>query len=622
MKQINQISRPHQAGNFRRPSQRGVALVITLLLLMLLSAIAVAMVLASSTDLLINGYYRNQRGSFYAADSGLTVVRQQMSNLLAAQAPATFAPGTPPLPPTAGATVESSILSTYGSFTSLNTGPAANSWPGSFRITSFTLTPVTQPPQPVVTSVDGTGNPTGYQYTYNYSITAEGRSTAGEVARIDEMGTLIMNATVSPAGPMTVSFANWGFFVDEQSVCGGGYLVPGTVSGPVHTNGGWTFGATGAYIFTDPVTQVNSRFGFQFSRRCLTSSTPPVSFGSQTIDPNFQAGYTTGAAAVPLPDNDFSQKRAVLDGQGLNTNPVSPAEMNLVLKRADGTPYPSSGASGVYLPYSVDPLTGDKVMTGGGIYVEGDASVVMSTVGASAQRFTITQSGVTTTITVDPVAGTTTMSDGVTTSVIKGVPMDLTAVPPRPATMLYVQGNISSIRGPAQGVPAIQDGSAITVTASGNVRVTGDLIYKTPPVTKVADDPCCPGTPPGTPIPGNHNGQVLGIFTATGNIELYNTQSNGVLEIDASLATISDGGTGGVLNVGPRINTLNIIGGRIQNRIKNINSITRNVFYDRRFASGFAPPWFPSTSISPPGVATATFTPNTQRLRWVHRNAQ
>jgi hypothetical protein len=608
-----------------RSHERGVALVITLLLLLLLTAISVAMVLATSTDLLIGGYYRNQRGAFYAADSGVTIVRQEMTNLLLAQAPATFSTGTPPLPASAAANVQSALLSRYGGFTSLNQGPAADSWPLSFRVLNFSLAPVSSPPQPVVTTVDAAGNPTGYQYTYNYTVSAEGRSRVGEAARVDEVGTLIVNATVSPATPSQVSFANWGFFVDQQTVCDGSFLVPGTIGGPVHTNGGWTFGTTGAYIFTDPVSQSNSRFGFQFSHPscgCRQSSSPPVSCRNQTINPTFQSGYTVAAPQVDLPDNDFSQKRAVLDGLGKDTSPVTPAEMSAKLKRADGTAYPPSGAAGVYLPYTVDPVTGAKVFRGGGIYVEGNASVVLTPVGTSGQRFTITQGTLTTTITIDPVTNTTTVSEGSINTVIQGVPMDLMSVPPRPATMLYVQGSITSLRGPAQGQPAIQDGAAISITASSNVRITGDLIYKTQPVTKTADDPCCPGTPPGTPIPGNHNGQVLGIFTATGDIQLDNQQPLAVLEINASLATISEGGTGGLVNVGARIETLNIVGGRIQNRIKNINAATRNVFYDRRFGTGFAPPWFPATTISAPGVFTATLNPTTQRLRWVHMNAQ
>ena len=39
------------------------------------------------------------------------------------------------------------------------------------------------------------------------------------------------------------------------------------------------------------------------------------------------------------------------------------------------------------------------------------------------------------------------------------------------------------------------------------------------------------------------------------------------------------------MNTGAAINTLNIVGGRIQNQIKNIGATTRNVFFDRRYCA-------------------------------------
>ena len=73
---------------FQQPAgDRGFALVFTLLLLGMMSLIALAMVLSSSSDMLINGYYRNARGSFYAADSGLNIARQQLLDQIIAQVP-------------------------------------------------------------------------------------------------------------------------------------------------------------------------------------------------------------------------------------------------------------------------------------------------------------------------------------------------------------------------------------------------------------------------------------------------------------------------------------------------------------------------------------------------------
>jgi hypothetical protein len=283
----------------------------------------------------------------------------------------------------------------------------------------------------------------------------------------------------------------------------------------------------------------------------------------------------------------------------------------------------TGASSGVYLPYTVNPNTGAATFNGGGIYVEGDASVTLSTSGKSGQVYTITQNGTTTTITVDPVANTTTVSSNGTQLNIAGVPNQIDPMSgsvQRDATMLYVDGNITSLSGPGQGQPAISDSTALTVTAANNVTVTGDILYNTPPVTLTQNQ--VPGTPADTLVPGSDHGQVLGIFTAKGDIQLNNTQSNGNLEIDASLATISQGGTGGLVNVGKSINTLSIVGGRIQNNIKNINTTTRNVFFDRRFAqNNFSPPWYPSTTLASTAPTFAQYVPTVQRLKWINNTS-
>jgi hypothetical protein len=196
--------------------------------------------------------------------------------------------------------------------------------------------------------------------------------------------------------------------------------------------------------------------------------------------------------------------------------------------------------------------------------------------------------------------------------------------------MFYVDGSITALKGAGQGIGSIQDGTALTVTALNNVTITGDILYKTPPVTTTANQipTQIPNAPADTLIPGNDKGQVLGIFTAHGDIQLNNLQSNNNLEIDASIATLCDptspgcSGTGGLTNTGAAINTLAIVGGRIQNQIKNINSTTRNVFFDRRFAqNGFAPPWYPSTTVTIGGVNGTSVAYNVQRVQWLNQTS-
>ncbi len=646
----------------KRNGARGVALVFTLLILTLMMALSLGMVIALSSQTFIGGYYRNFRGAFYAADSGINIARQSMINKISSLVPATIAVGTQPLPNGSDATVQTYVTGLYStSWSTLNGGQSAGSWPGQFKLSSATFTfvncqlsytitgalaggPFTcaTPPPTLCSALAGVLNNcatiNNFQYTYSYSVDALGQVKTSEQSEVSDMGNIILTVNISPPSGTTTatSFAAWGMFIDQQTECSGGTLVPGTISGPVFTNGGWTFSSNGAYIFTDQVGQHDANAGFQFSNGtspCKSVAGPSATNSgspSQTISPTFQNGFNLGQQSVPLPTNSFNQKRAVLDGLGTTATNPSNAELHVALQNPSGA-YPAGGAaSGVFLPYQN--VAGVNTMQGGGIYVEGNATSIQlaATTGPGPgnhpqQVFTIVQGATSTTVTLDLTAQTTTIKIGAgAATTIAGLPMNRVNSPPTPDTMLYVNGNIGTstttgLSGPGQGIAAIQDTMGLTVTANGNINITGDILYKTEPVTMTQNQ--IPGTPADTLIPANNNGQVLGLFTLTGNINLYNQQANHNLEIDASLATISQGGSGGLVNPGTAITTLNIVGGRIQNTIQNINSTTRNVFFDRRFAQGgFAPPWFPSTTVTtvPTGVENSTLnSPAISRVQWL-----
>jgi hypothetical protein len=650
-----------------RQKTRGVALITALLLLMLMVAMTFGMVIAVTSDTLIAGYYKTYRASFYAADSGANIARQYMLNQLVTNATVavgtTFVQGS--APPLSGTDASTTLTNTINQFQSsaslsnrqLNTGGGANSWPGSFYVVQTqagtpgttlaapNCTPIFTPPNAGTGTVTPATGPyncganyptcagtctnfaiTDFQYQFPYTITTVGQSGGSQQQLVEDSGQLILNIHVAPSGGTNQNFAGWGMFIDQYSECDGSTLVPGTITGPVFTNGAWNFGTSGSYIFTDKVGSASSTFGYQFGS-CYSSGASSYKSGAQTIAPTFQSGYTLGAHTVPLPTDSFNQEEAVVDGRGTScagvSNCPSKATLNANLADINGTAYPLTGASsGVFLGYSQTTSGGvtTNTMTGGGILVEGNASVTLtaSTVpnGSSTdpvQVYTITQGSTTTTVTVDITSNYTTVHSGTKTTTIHGVP---SVSGGSEATMLYVDGNISALTGPSSGA-AIQDGFATTVTAASNITITGNILYKTEPVTMTQNQ--IPGTPADTLIPGNNNGQVLGIFTAGGNVNLGLTTSGQNLEIDASIATIKNGGSGGLVNTGQAINTLNIVGGRIQNTIQNINSTTRNVFFDRRFAQGnFAPPWFPSTTITgTPSDSVTSVVPSFQRTQWV-----
>ena len=120
-------------------ADRAFALVFTMLLLGMMSLMALAMVLSSSSDMLINSYYRNARGAFYAADSGLNIARQQLVNQILTQVPTTWS--SPPISntTTAAQTTQNYITTNYSAFTSLNAGQATQSWAEQFEITNVSF---------------------------------------------------------------------------------------------------------------------------------------------------------------------------------------------------------------------------------------------------------------------------------------------------------------------------------------------------------------------------------------------------------------------------------------------------------------------------------------------------
>ena len=152
-------------------------------------------------------------------------------------------------------------------------------------------------------------------------------------------------------------------------------------------------------------------------------------------------------------------------------------------------------------------------------------------------------------------------------------------------TLVYVNGQITGLSG------TVQNNTGITVAASNNVSITGDLTYVQSPVSIPSDT-----------LNTSTNAGVLGIYT-NGNINLYPNSSGsnkGNLTVDASLAAIGSG-TSGFETPGSSINTWTIVGGRSEDQAHSVSISTGNTYYDRRFANNFGPPWFP-TAVPQPGA--------------------
>jgi hypothetical protein len=458
-----------------------------------------------------------------------------------------------------------------------------------------------------------------------------GTSQGSEQQTVTETGniTLVVNGQQAAN---SVSFAYFGGFVDIYTA-GIGPLVPGTMTGPMFTNNAWEFMAnqapwTAPYIFTDPVGQVWSQADYwDTGWGQHWSSASSWGSGANLIAPNFQAGFFTSQPPVPLPTDSFNQAEAVIDRNGTLLTPAQTTSALTGLQNLSGQSYGGTSTSGIFMNKGSTSTACGAVtppcMAGGGFYVEGGADVQLIPSGATAQIYKITQSGVTTTITIDPATnggvGSTVITNGSTTQTLNGVTMDdITA---QASTMVYVDGTMT-FHGPGEGQGAIQDNAMITLTANGDAIATGDVLYKTEPVS-IPQDALIPAV-------ANMN-QVLGIFTATGNFITQNSQADQNIEVDGSIATISTAdsangcasGKGGQLSYG-HINTFNNVGGMIQSCIYAADVNTENTWFDRRFTARphFAPPWFPSTTITTGGPLPTNVTSQFQRVQWVNTSSQ
>jgi Tfp pilus assembly protein PilX len=603
-----------------KASQRGVALVIALLMLMLISALSLAMVIAMTSETLIGGYYRNFRGSFYAADSGLNIARQKIVTQLATGVPATFA--YPPTAASCGSISNVTVGTDYANATSLNAGNAATSWAEKFKVTTVQVGAPTQLSNAQAKT---------YSCTYTYALAAVGAAEGSEQQTITETGSILVNVSGQNA-TQSVSFAYFGGFVDVYPG-GSGALIPGTMTGPMFTNNAWEFMAaippwTAPYIFTDPVGQNwSNAYWWDKSWNWHLSPGPSYGSGSGLIAPTFQQGLYVSQPTVPLPANSFNQEEAVIDGNGTQYSSAPTTAQLGALTNIAGTAYSGSTTSGVFMNQGTTTTAcGTRTppcIAGGGFFVQGGADVQLLPSGSTAQVYKVLQNGTTTTITIDPAAssgvGSTVVTQGSTSLTLSGVPMD--TLTSQASTMVYVNGTIT-VHGPGEGQGAVQDNAMITVTANGDIVATGDVLYKTEPVS-IPLDQLVPGA-------ANMN-QVLGLFTATGNFITRNSQTDQNIEVDGSIAAISQadsanncsGGKGGQLSQG-HVNTFNNVGGMIQSCIYAADVNVQNTWFDRRFTSrqGFAPPWFPSTSIQTGGPLPTNVTSQVLRVQWVNTSSE
>lgn len=660
--------------------ERGIALISALLATTVLLALGMAIVFSATVDTVTTKSQRVGEQAFYAADTGLALARRSLITALSEELTkivngiATYGQdgtgyyqiATTPTDgsfPTVLIVPDPDVVPSYQFYTNVYaraqqlvtnaTSDSTYSTYSSVAGSKFTVVF-----RPLSGTVDFSPVPTdpstaGEAIKFRYSIQVTGTTGAGGSSTVDETGRISMNVdlhnTASPGSPRNFSFSGFGAFFDNGDTSANASLAAGTFSGPVHTNTHFAFSSSRSVTFRNIVSQVDNYIRYDSIDFALGHLGLPT-LDMTGIDISSEGYKKTNL--VPLPGNNFSQEYAVINGTGItllktdgtpvdlpatlpssgaggvldSTGKVTPEALAANLRNAAGTVPPVSsgklngGSDAVYIS------SGDGTsITGAGIYVQGDASDIQLYSNGTDQIYVLKQtSGVVTTITVSIANNRTTMSD--TTGKSKtytGVPTDKSDnLHPQPGVSLYVKGNINSLRGgfdstTGKDVAGLATGTRVTVTAQGDITITGDLTYASP----VVDSQGLPVT--------NYNAiqNVLGLFTNNGNVNLapnpnYNSDSALSLQVHAAIVSFNSDTTddaggidGSITYTGSALSSTDkwtLVGSRVQAKINNIGYATRNIFFDQRFSGGgFRPPFFPGTTYtlgttSVPGVISIT----------------
>ncbi|MEA2553616.1 MAG: hypothetical protein QOJ65_1792 [Fimbriimonadaceae bacterium] len=361
------------------------------------------------------------------------------------------------------------------------------------------------------------------------------------------------------------SFGKYAYFTDREiSAASGGriwFYSGDRIRGPAHSNNAsgsdfqidWST-STGP-IFQDMVTAVSSNIDY-------SPSDPATEAEFSKVYKAGSRGFHLGVDPIALPNSSDAQKNAAW---------------------GSSSGFPST--TGVY------------VNAGGGIYVHGNAGIVMSTDGAGNQVFTVTQGSTVTKVTVDLGA------NEIRKQVGSGAVVTTTGVGTQ---VLFCSGNISSLSGTIannkvnSASQTIEARSAYTIATDvnngKNITVTDNIKYATAPdVSKPYNDPA------------NLSSGTLGLIARNVTVA---SGSPTALEVDGIILTGSSTTSDGSFSVADYnsktpTGRLKVVGGIIQKARGPVGTLsggtiatgyTKDYWYDGRLADS-PPPFFPTTGL-------------------------
>lgn len=389
-----------------------------------------------------------------------------------------------------------------------------------------------------------------YIFYYAYSVESRGLVTenAPGVERKLKLIQGFFNVTIQKD-----NFAKFALFTSHHGSPSGDtvwFTADTSFSGPIHTNTRFSFANNPSSVFSSDVSQSqnSARFYNQGSPLLMdASSNPPYDV------PVFNKTFTRGTNLINLPSAVSQQD---LKDQALGTM---------------GNP----GPSGIYIPSSGGTLTG-------GVYVKGNqglpgdnAYITMST-SANGPVYTITQSGATTTVTVDYAANQTTVQDASGNATYAGLPDGLSDE----GLIIYVDDDIESISG------TVNKDTKVTVAAERDIIVTNHILYEQ-------------YTP--SPLSAEGFDNVMGIISWGGNVRVGTSAPNN-LSIHSVVMAPTGVLTVDNYNAGAPRGIVTLLGGMITqfygpfgtfSGSEQTSGYGRSFVYDSRMMKGVVPPYFP-----------------------------
>jgi hypothetical protein len=396
-------------------SQKGMALLATLIFVFILTTFGIALLTLTRNDIKLSVLQEESTKAFYLADAGV----ERGINWLEKQEPP---PRSEDLPPV-------NLDGTY-EFKELNTG--------KYKVCLY---------------VDASQAST----VAGYTIESEGWITRADGSKVSrKIKTLVV----------ITNFAEYAYFSDDER-----FPSNSDISGSTGPGGyaGSTIWFIGADVFGGKV-HSNSQFhivDIPTFRGKVTSTENTIDFWGNTWPangdgfPGFEDEYELGVDEIPLP-----QYRNISDLDDEDS-----------LQRIAGGSWEKTDietkSNGVYIPSETD-ATGNLVSTGG-IYVKGNANIeldVDSSAGSAGpnSQITITQSGSTTVITSvkEPItingdmipANTTLVQVGTTYTSYEGLTNGL----------LFVDGSINSLEGDKHR-------GKMSIASAGSITITDDIYY-------------------------------------------------------------------------------------------------------------------------------------------------